>query len=159
MAATFPALSHFAIPEQHIMCRLKASKMPVCSHCDNYPCDWERYGPKLLSTGNRRIDNGYTNPGARYACYQAYTHFVHGNLGAGNRREIPSCVMVGIKSAFPSATYTGYRPGEDDSVVSMTDFCSKISIDHQDRPLESFIPGGSKAEGQRAFFGKRCWGR
>ena len=91
--------------------------MPVCSHCDNYPCDWQRYGPTLLLTGNRRIDNGYTNPGARYACYQAYTHFVHGILGAGNRREIPSCVMVGIKSAFPSATYTGYRPGEDDSFV------------------------------------------
>ena len=99
--------------------RFTTNEMPVCSHCFNNPCDWQRYGNQLLLVGNRRIREGHTQPGARYACYEAHTHLVHGHLGTGNRRELPWCVEGGIKDTYPSASYTGYRPGKDNGIDSI----------------------------------------
>ena len=121
--------------------------MPVCSKCGNDPCDWDLYGNQLLMIGNQRIREGKRPPSARYACYEAYTHLIHGQLGTGNRRELPWCVEGAIKATYPSSSYTGYRPGEDDGidVRIMTDFSSKVSLN---------LCAGDK-EGQREFFGKR----
>ena len=52
----------------------------------------------------------------RYAAYRQFTWWVHGHLGKTIRRVIPSCVVMNIRSAFPSkdGSYTGYIVGDDD---------------------------------------------
>ena len=54
-----------------------------------------------------------SNKAMRHGAYTAYTLLMHGSLGAGNRRVIPSCVIWRIRREFPEATgqYKGFLPG------------------------------------------------
>lgn len=51
----------------------------------------------------------------RKTAYRAFTAWVHGYLGIGNRRPIPSCVVKKVRSAFPeeSGEYLGFIPSND----------------------------------------------
>ena len=53
----------------------------------------------------------YSPSSYRKAAYRQYIYWVHGYLGRGNRRVIPSCVMLAIRRWFPSPTgvYMGFR--------------------------------------------------
>ncbi|XP_067045481.1 uncharacterized protein [Acropora muricata] len=50
------------------------------------------------------------------AAYRQFTWWVHGHLGKTICHVIPSCVVMNIRSAFPSedGSYTGYIVGDDD---------------------------------------------
>ena len=53
----------------------------------------------------------------RLLAYRNFTSRVHGRLGPGIRRVIPSCIVERIKKQFPEedGVYTEFIQGDDDS--------------------------------------------
>lgn len=52
----------------------------------------------------------------RLAAYFQFTWWVHGYLGRGNRRVIPSCVVSAIRERYPEASgeYQGFQEADLD---------------------------------------------
>lgn len=57
----------------------------------------------------------------RKTAYRGFTAWIHGYLGIGNRRPIPSCVVKKVRSAFPDpqGQYVGFRPVADSAAEFM----------------------------------------
>lgn len=53
----------------------------------------------------------YAPSSYRNAAYRQYILWIHGYLGRGNRRVVPSCVVLAIRRWYPSPTglYMGFR--------------------------------------------------
>ncbi|XP_054759764.2 P2X purinoceptor 7-like [Lytechinus pictus] len=66
---------------------------------------------------NQELDN----KSYRYASYRLFTYLVHGYLGRGVRKVIPSCVVSRIRQEFPqpSGVYIGFRRGEDNEDIEV----------------------------------------
>lgn len=62
------------------------------------------------------LEEQYTNRSLRYASYKQFIWWIFKNLGKGNRRVIPSCVLWKIRNAFPelNGQYTLYSDGHKD---------------------------------------------
>lgn len=98
---------------------------PPCTYCGETPCflehpfddtngspDYTLYNC-LMEQGETMIESGMSTKEVRFSLYRTAAIFCFGNLGRGNRREIPQCIMTEIKDAYPAATgeqYTGYKP-------------------------------------------------
>ena len=69
------------------------------------------YGANTESEGRRIKGADWKNNNTRFCMYQKATLLIHGILGKGNRRELPSCVVVGIKELYPQKdnNYVGFR--------------------------------------------------
>ena len=57
-----------------------------------------------------------TNESYRHYAYKQYTYLQHGYLGAGNRRVVPSCIVLRVRREYPSPTntYRGFIDGVHD---------------------------------------------
>ncbi len=51
------------------------------------------------------------NSESRKHCYRAIVRIRFGSLGAGNRVQLPECVLIGVRDAYPDedAEYMGFR--------------------------------------------------
>jgi hypothetical protein len=58
------------------------------------------------------VDHQRNNENFRHAAYRQFVLWQHGRLGKGNRRIVPSCSVLAIRSRYPSPNgfYVGYRP-------------------------------------------------
>lgn len=54
----------------------------------------------------------------RLLAYRNFTSWVHGRLGSGIRKIIPSCIVSAIRRKFPEETgiYTGFIEGDETEV-------------------------------------------
>ncbi|XP_068098384.1 uncharacterized protein [Hyperolius riggenbachi] len=57
----------------------------------------------------------------RKSIYRAFTGWVHGYLGRGERRPIPSCVVNKVRQAFPDpeGQYAGFKQSNEDAAEYM----------------------------------------
>lgn len=80
--------------------------------------------PALLAFENMKPEN------FRFHAYQNYIEYVHGHLGHGRRKVIPSCVVQHIRKRYPDpdGRYTGFVAGDhedrylDEVICALNDF-------------------------------------
>ena len=86
----------------------------TCYICMCEPCQWELYKEAVVSHMRgieadlfaTYCDVNKRNNKVRFA---GYTYFNQLATRSKERKQLPKCIEDGIKSEYPSATYTGYR--------------------------------------------------
>ena len=78
--------------------------MTVTTSCDNHPTA----GSDNANDMGRPIGNNQK----RKKCYRIFSQYVHGYLGKGVRKQLPSCVLENVRKLFPaeeSEEYMGFK--------------------------------------------------
>ena len=79
-----------------------------CDTCNQGPCCWTTNVTQLLLV--EAVENHFTTANKRFFMYQQMKCVLHGHLGHGNRKELPSCVVTGVQELFPddNENYQGF---------------------------------------------------
>jgi hypothetical protein len=82
-----------------------------CKNCGKSPCDWPTIHPEIIQYAHQldTDDLGMSNAARRFRLYKRATFLIHGHLGRGDRRELPSCVTQEIHTWYPDEQYTGFK--------------------------------------------------
>jgi hypothetical protein len=88
-----------------------------CPSCGGHPCVWDENKEQLMHDNVIVVGECATNDKFRFFAYKQMTYIIHGYLGKGQRRQLPECVMNGIRCAWPSegGAYTGFKDVDSDS--------------------------------------------
>ena len=77
--------------------------------------------------GRQSSPSSYTQEGSqignnliRKQCYRIVSGLIDGFLGCGNRRQLPKCVVDGIRTTFPNEDGTAYMGFHAKAVPSMS---------------------------------------
>ena len=85
----------------------------MCQYCHRSPCCSHDIYDLLSETGTEMEEEGSSNRIIRFALYRLATEKIHGNLGKGNRKELPACITGEIRDLYsrPRSNYIGYCEG------------------------------------------------
>ena len=90
--------------------------VPVCSACGEQPCLFLKHKESLVAYDEAEHDllgdegDAPTNNIRRKKLYRQLTLMLNGGpLGAGVRRELPSCCVSAIREMLPSETFMGFK--------------------------------------------------
>ncbi|XP_073488997.1 P2X purinoceptor 7-like [Aquarana catesbeiana] len=69
----------------------------------------------IIHQGTSHAPNADDNRNLRKTAYKSFTAWIHGYLGKGNRRPIPSCAVHAVRTAFPDpdGEYVGFKYSND----------------------------------------------
>jgi hypothetical protein len=83
---------------------------PDCVHCGLKVCCWMAYNEKIKKD-NDLLRHNRPNNEKRFLAYKQFAFAIHGTLMKGDRRQLPKCVVQGIREAWPDkqGKYTGFR--------------------------------------------------
>jgi hypothetical protein len=79
----------------------------LCKLCEKAPCVVDDFYDDLMSLGADMEDH-CSHKQIRHVLYRFAAKKLWGRLGAGNRRELPRCVLSEIRDAYPATKGTEY---------------------------------------------------
>ena len=95
--------------------RAAAAAVPeTCPSCYRNPCIAEQQRKAFVEVGDKMKAMGRgipTHKQMRFHCYRYMTYVIHGHLGEGDRRKLPSCVEAAIHETYPDKEFVGFKPG------------------------------------------------
>ena len=79
--------------------------------CGSIVCLWQA-NQHSVQNDNDIINPTSTNKEKRFFSYKQFSYILHGHLGKGNRKELPKCVVEGVRALYPDekGQYVGYKP-------------------------------------------------
>ena len=83
----------------------------ICRFCWKFPCYTKKWYDDMVQLGEEAEAHGLTDPKEiRYEIYAGLTRLVYGKLGAGNRKQIPYCMIAEIRDIYPApnGNYVGF---------------------------------------------------
>ena len=83
-----------------------------CCVCENEPCLVVDLDGMLMAMLQEYRDDK-THKEIRYLMYTNSIFRLHGRLGKGNRRKLPTCVEDKIRSLAPDDEYKGFVPSQE----------------------------------------------
>ena len=94
------------------------SDLFCCTKCGTNPCKWVSVGKELLPAVHEFIEQSglratLTNAQIRFFYYHETTCYLHGYLGAKNRRCLPECIVIGVRKLFSNKDNIGYVGHKD----------------------------------------------
>ena len=94
------------------------AKLDCCKECWNDPCFMNAYYKEFVEHCDYSLDTFKTAKQCRFEMYRYMSQLLHGRMGKGNRRPLPSCVEIAIKDQFVAldGKYTGFKSGKNDDV-------------------------------------------
>ena len=98
-------------PTENVCCRV-AKCVTNFEHFFNICLDHMVLSVAIHNRADIRADPIDYSPGSyRKAAYRQFILWAHGYLGRGNRRVVPSCVVLAIRRWYPSPTgiYLGFK--------------------------------------------------
>ena len=82
-----------------------------CDECGCAPCIWQE-NKVHIETDNNFLLSDATNKQRRFYAYKQMVYALYSHLGRGNRRELPSCVVEGVRGLWPEDNkrkYIGFK--------------------------------------------------
>ena len=86
-----------------------------CHHCGQNPCVVESEYSNMMRLGTQMEEARYPKNEIRFALYRYMSSVLHGYLGAGNRKELPRCVVGEIRDGWPKEEDEEYVPYQESS--------------------------------------------
>ena len=83
-----------------------------CEECDCSPCIWSENKEQIQHDNSYLLSENDTNKQRRFYAYKQMVYALHGHLGKGQRRELPKCVVEGIRMLWPENNkrkYVGFK--------------------------------------------------
>ena len=89
-------------------------EMHWCPACKKSPCvflEWQEELERCVDLMAPEV----TNKSKRYHMYRHMSRRLNGQMGKGNRKQLPQCFERGLRELYPSEEYSGFKANSFDS--------------------------------------------